>query len=497
MVIHQRKLLHGLLCLLVCCVSGLVSAAESAVTSSQVMLRQSGLATAQVQANKPLQQFKFIPLQAKVLAKLKPVKVDNNKPQGPDANASLSLDDVINDAALLENIQKKVGWDSHLIFQDKAVSNLFYYLPRELLLIRDKEGYHLSAQYNTAQEQGQASVMLTAEVTAPHQAGDIALLKALLAQALQLSSPDKVSVKAFPALNMQINLQALGAGLAIAQDRMQIVAPSHLAKPVRLILNLTQDETEAALTQIAHEGLLGSVEIPVGDQKVRTSLRVQYSDYAGNSLGGINKWLAGGSIEQIQNESAFPISIGSINAYLIKGRELELQRKELKSSSVIEPGAERSFKLPTINTLFGTGIVFVWFETEQQTECVKCLEAIRNEVTRGISASPAGSVNIEVIPAVFSEWDLYKVQLEIRSPYFTPQGKKLENRNLEFTEESGAQQLKLYFPGNKGPSPLLFRYRLSVVRNDGQQISSAEWYDSHEMGLILGSYQLSPLLSKE
>ncbi|MBN1377636.1 MAG: hypothetical protein JXA04_00210 [Gammaproteobacteria bacterium] len=493
---HQHKWLRGVFCLLLCS-PGLAAAADNATKSSQIILRQSNLAPAQMQAIKPIQQFQFKPLQAKVLAKLRPIKPDNNKPQGPDVNASLSLSDVISDTALLESIQEKVGWDSHLIFQDKAVSNLFYYIPRELLLIRDKDGYHLSAQYNAAQEQGQASVMLTAEVAAPHQTGDIALLKALLAQALQLSSADAVNVKAFPALNMQINLQALGAGLAIAQDRMQVIAPSHLAKPVRLILNLTQDETEAALTQIAHEGLLGSVEIAVGDQQVKTSLRVQYRDYAGNSLGGIDQWLAGGSVEQIQNESAFPLSISSINAYLIKGKELERQQKELKASSAIKPGAKRSFKIPTIKTLFGDGVVFAWFETEQQADCAKCLESIRDEVTRGISASPMGTVNIEVIPAVFSEWDLYTVQLEIRSPYFTPQSNKLENRSLTFTTEANKQQLQLYFPDNKGVSPLLFRYRINAVRNDGKQISSEEWHDSHEMGLILGSYQLSPMLSEE
>ncbi|MEJ2287009.1 MAG: hypothetical protein P8X85_25895, partial [Desulfobacterales bacterium] len=68
---------------------------------------------------------------------------------------------------------------------------------------------------------------------------------------------------------------------------------------------------------------------------------------------------------------------------------------------------------------------------------------------------------------------------------------------LDFTAEENRQVLPFYFPPNKGASPLLFRYRLTVVGNDGRQISSDQWHDSRETGLILGSYQLAPLMAEE
>ncbi|MEJ2659188.1 MAG: hypothetical protein P8Z73_00495 [Desulfobacteraceae bacterium] len=494
MALPLRKILEGVFCILFC-TSAVAAAADNPPSLQPMLMRPVKKAT--VARTAPVGNFQLRPLQIKALTRIKPVKPSQEKPQGPDVNASLSLADVISDDALLSDIQERVGWDSHLIFQDKAVSNLFYYLPRELLLIKNKEGYHLSAQYNAAREQGKASVMLTAEVAAPHQKGDLALLKALLAQALQLTSADVVKIKAFPALNMRINLQAMGAGLAVDAERMQVIAPSHLAKPVRLILSLTQDEAEAALTQIAHEGMLGSVEIPVGDQQVKTGLRMQYSDFAGPSLEGIDAWLTGGSVQRIENHSAFPVILSSINAYLIQGRELRRQQKLLKATSALEPGAQRSFKLPALKKLFGSGVVFAWFETEQQVDCQPCLQKIKTQVSRGISASAQKEMDIEVIPAVFSEWDIYKIHVEVRSPYFTPQGNKLDNRTLDFTAEENRQVLPFYFPPNKGASPLLFRYRLTVVGNDGRQISSDQWHDSRETGLILGSYQLAPLMAEE
>lgn len=494
MAMPFRKVLAGMLCILVCGPAAAV-AADNAPAPKPLLMRPVK-ATAVTRAA-PVGNFKLKPLQVKALARIKPVTQSKKVPQGPDLDASLSLADVISDEALLSDIQERVGWDSHLIFQDKAASHLFYYLPRELLLIRDKEGYHLSAQYNAAQEQGKASVMFTAEVAAPHQKGDLALLKNLLAQALELASADAVKIKAFPALNMRINLQAMGAGLAVDAERMQVIAPSHLAKPVRLILSLTQDEAEAAMAQITHEGLLGSVEIPVGDQQVKTGLRIQYSDFAGPSLDGIDEWLSGGKVERVENHSAFPVTIDSINAYLIKGRELQRQQKQLKTTSALEPGAQRAFKLPTLKKLFGNGVVFAWFETGQQLDCQPCLQKIKAQVSRGISASAARQMDIEVIPAVFSEWDLYNISVEVRSPYFTPEANKLENRTLVFTAEENRQHLPFYFPADKGASPLLFRYRLSVVSNDGRQSSSDQWHDSHETGLILGSYQLAPLMSEE
>lgn len=475
-------------------VTVVVAAADSPSSSPRPMLIPM---RATAVAKPAVGTFQIKPLQIKALKRIKPVKPGKEKPQGPDVNASLSLTDVISNDGLLTDIQQTVGWDSHLIFQDKAVSDLFYYLPRELLLIRDKQGYHLSAQYNAAQEQGQASVMLTAEVAAPHRGGDLALLKTLLAQALALASADAVQIKAFPALNMRVNLQAMGAGLAVDAARMQVIAPSHLAKPVRLILSLTQDEAEAALTQIAHEGLLGTVEIPVGDQLVKTAVRVQYSDTAGPVLEGIDEWLAGGTVQQVTNPSAFPVTIDSINAYLIRGQQLQRQHKQIKATSAIAPGDQRAFKLPTLTKLFGSGVVFAWFATEYQTDCESCVQKIAAQVRRGISAGAVRELEIEVIPAVFSEWDIYQIQVELRSPYFNAQGNTVENRSLIFTSEQNRQHLPLYFPANKGASPLLFRYQLTVVGNDGRQTRSDQWYDSHEMGLILGSYQLQPLMDGE
>ena len=118
------------------------------------------------------------------LHKIQPDKLV--KPEGPVIMPSLDLGDSITNSDLLDDLSQACGWNPYMIFQDKAAGHVFYYLPKEFLLLRNDNGYGLSVQYNTRAEPGQPSVMLTAQLQAPHRSGDVQLLKAIMREALDL-----------------------------------------------------------------------------------------------------------------------------------------------------------------------------------------------------------------------------------------------------------------------------------------------------------------------
>jgi len=164
------------------------------------------------------------------------------KPEGPDPQASIDLSDMIDDTDLLEDLALTCGWDPHLIFQDKKASNVFYYLPRGFLLVNNGEnGYGLNVQYNHLKDQEKPSVMLTADLAAPHHKGDIALLKRILKQAFELKTSDKLTLKSISGIGATADMQGLTAGLALPSERVSINLPSHLKKSFRLTISLNQE----------------------------------------------------------------------------------------------------------------------------------------------------------------------------------------------------------------------------------------------------------------
>lgn len=428
--------------------------------------------------------------------KLKPVIPDKEvKPQGPDPVSVIDLSDSIEDAELLADLAVASGWDPHLIFQDKAASNVFYYLPREILLHHDEQGYRLSAQYNTMAEPGQPSVMLTAELLSSQRKGDAKLLKAILREALGLKLSDSLKVKSLQGVGSVVDMQALTAGLSLSAEQVHLTAPASLKQSFRLTLALTQDEVEEVLAQIAREGLAGSLIIKVGDEDVPVPIRIQYSNFAGEMVDGFDQWLSNSPTGNLKNLTDFPLQLTSLNGYrMSKGRLVRVSKK-LKETQAIYPGSSRPLKLPPVEKVLGTGVLVAWPGTSLDTDCVACRQNIDQRVRQGVALAQGSTIKLEAIPGVFSELGIYKLLVHVRSPYFVAGGKTVKEREIELTEEANQNDdLLIYLPDNREDDALLYRYRIRVVIETGESIEETEWHDARELGQFFGSSQLEGLL---
>ena len=419
------------------------------------------------------------------------------KPEGPDPKAALDLSDIIENPGLLEDLSEACGWDGHLIFQDKAAGHVFYYLPREFLLLRNSKGYGLNAQYNYQAEPGQPSVMLTAEVAAPHRSGDVTLLKAIIREALGLKASARLELKSLMGLGAKAEMQAVAIGLSLTSERIHLSPPAHLKQPFRFSLALTQEEVEEVLAQIAREGLAGSLHVKVGEESVPVPIRIQYSRFAGDRVQGFEDWIKGKPLSKLSNVTDFPLEVESINAYRMKGNQLERVSKQIKKSRAIPPGGQRPFKLPEVRRVLGDNLLVAWLGTSLDTECTSCLQSVDRAVRKGVALAPSSQIKLEAIPAVFSELGLYKIVVRVRSPYFVAGGTEVQEREAALTQEANMNSdLSIYVPGDRGPNPLLYRYQLQVVTEAGDSIEEKEWHDARSLSEFFGTSQLEALMAE-
>jgi hypothetical protein len=417
-------------------------------------------------------------------------------PQGPDPARALDLSDIIDDPALLADLGEACGWDAHLIFQDKAAGHVFYYLPSEFLLVRNEKGYQLNVQYNQRARADEASVMLTAELAAPQREGEIPLLKAILRQALDIAPTAPLELKSINGLGASVDLSALTTGLAFGPDRLHLTPPAHLKQPFRLTLALTQAEVEEVLAQVSREGIVGNLLVKVGEASVPVPIRIAYGRFSGNRVDGFDRWTGGKPLTELVNRTDFPLQLTSINAYRLHGQTLERVSKELKGGSPIPPGAGRSFKLPPVSQVLGPNLLVSWLGTDLEADCQPCLSEVDRLVRKGVALAPGENLALEAIPSVFDDLGLYKVLVRIRSPYFVAGGREIKEKEIALTAEASQNEdLRLFVPSDRGPDPLLFRYRLTAVTEKGETLEQPDWQDATSLSLFIGSAQLEPLMS--
>ncbi len=437
------------------------------------------------------------------LVRLQPIKPSTKKPEGPDPERYISLRDILEDQLLLKDIGEIAGWDGDMLFQDKAVGDLFYYVPRAFMLKHDSNGYAFGVQYNKQKEKDQPSVTLSMELSAQGKPGDLSLLKQILHEALELKPNEKVKLQSLSGTGISVEFDSLATGLAIDKERVHITPPKNLHDNLHITFSLTQDETESVFALIAHEGMIGSLQLPIGASKggetksqVSIPFKIKYSSFSGDPIAGFEQWwLDKQAIKKLKNVSSFPASISGINGYTVENGKLQRISKSFKKDTVLKPGAAKNIKLPDAKKVLGDNILVAWLDTKLETDCEKCAKQIKAQIDRGVSDNPTTPISFEAIPAVFEDMDLYKVIIRVKSPYYSVDRNKVEEQTLQLTEDENIATLAIYYPEKKN-NPLLYRYKIKLVTNSGEEFSSKEWVDGRELTRIIGSSQLELILEQ-
>jgi hypothetical protein len=119
-------------------------------------------------------------------------------------------------------------------------------------------------------------------------------------------------------------------------------------------------------------------------------------------------------------------------------------------------------------------------------------------VRKGIGASPGERIHLEAIPSLFDEFGIYKLMVHIQSPYLTVEGNMVQQEEVSLTvDENENESLTIYIPTDRGPTPLLYKYRLEVVTETGETLMSPDWEESRKLTQFFGSRQVESIFEEE
>jgi len=139
--------------------------------------------------------------------------------------------------------------------------------------------------------------------------------------------------------------------------------------------------------------------------------------------------------------------------------------------------------------------MLAWLGTSLDSSCSNCIKTIDKEVRKGVAVAPSTHIKFEAIPDVFSDFEIYKIIVQVQSPYFNAGGGKVITREVELTEENNIHKdLLIYTPEGKGPEPLLYRYRLKLVTVEGKSFFEQNWHDSRTTSQFFGPSHLEPVM---
>ena len=484
---------------------------DSKIATSAKKATSKAASSTMVSSKQTITRLQFTPirtLQKAQLVRLQPIKPSEKKPQGPDPERYISLRDLLDETLLLKDVEQIAGWDGDMLFQDKAVGNVFYYVPRVFLLKHDENGYAFGVQYNKQVDQDKPSVTLSMELSAQGFPGDTALLKQILHEALELKSSEKVKLKSLSGSGITVDFDSLSTGLAIDKERVHITPPKNLHDNLHITFSLTQDETESVFSLIAHEGMVGSLILPISGDKANSDskgeksevsipFKIKYSKFSGDPVYGFEKWwLDKQQIGKVTNTSLYPLTLNAINGYIVKNGKLERVTKPFKKSVLLKPGASKKIKLSSAKKVLGSEILVAWLDSSLDTSCEDCIRKIKAQIDRGVSDNPTTDITFEAIPSVFEDMGLYKIIIRVKSPYYSIDRKKVEERTVQLTEEDNSSSVPIYYPEKK-KNPLLFRYQIKMITNSGEEMNHENWIDGRELTKIIGSSQLESIMEQE
>jgi hypothetical protein len=131
-------------------------------------------------------------------------------------------------------------------------------------------------------------------------------------------------------------------------------------------------------------------------------------------------------------------------------------------------------------------------------------EAATNAVLEAITGGVVGVARAEITFRTLTyaqELKVASVLVKVSSRYFDTKGTEEVVKTVELDKESSAYKVGPIFlikrqPGEAKPGDPLFRYRITVVLDDGSMKGSKEWIEGNDLTVFIGKAQLKPVVEQ-
>ncbi|PWB73316.1 MAG: hypothetical protein C3F15_09830 [Holophagae bacterium] len=405
--------------------------------------------------------------------------------QGPAAVA-LPLADLVTISQL--NRFEGVGYGdlcrlSTNVYPDvNADSGIYYYYPARWYLHFEPEegGYHLRIEYK-ASSTGANSVLLTAQLTPGYDQHDLAVLQALLDEYLRSQGNQRVRPKLLP-LPATPEARFQLASWDIEEVTVNAIEPD--TNTIHLSITADVPTKELVTSTLLHEGLPGSVTLVPDVWSDLQTLTSPVEGYAEIRLADITggptlRWpttTSGGQAELV-NEWPFDMRLSYL-VYLLRDRDggLRLRGWGL-GDRVLGPKDTARIPLSALNREFGSdsAVDARFVATLVRSEDVG--RSVIDACTGGVGALPVENLVIDIMQpeALFEQYSIYRVAVEVRSAHFDPEGRQVVTRSyvLDGAETPFTADPLYLWEDQAGGD--LYQYRVGVVTNDGVTHADESW----------------------
>ena len=383
-----------------------------------------------------------------------------------------------------------IGW-YHIVYGDQTDPEVYYYLPREYRIIRDpnpKIGYKLKFTYGYATaEQSEDSISMDIMLGVPYRERDLRLLNELAKKAIGKN----ITLKPLPMHSVSVNFEDLQEAFKVKPENISVTNPRNIRDPITLSIRLSNEEDkEMLVTSMRDIGLSGVLTINAGTGELPIPLRLSFSEFSGPA---VTEFADVASGRQFKNQGPFPITMKGVVVYTLSGQGL-LKRKRLsfRSQMMIPPGGKRNIR-NVADAFRGKNVVHAWFDYDADSSCKTCFAAIEDQVLASPGLTSKDALLIEAIPSLFSELDIFKIVVEVKSSYFEASGIDELVRTVQLKASSSEQSLVLYLDRDKAQSESKFSYRYKAKMADGGDTGFSPWKRSEEMDLTIGRRAIEDL----
>lgn len=432
----------------------------------------------------------------------------STQPTNMVANSAPPVFDVVQtEPGISVDLAEVLGMERAIFPDQNPRSGIFYYIPRLYRIAYDREiggsqGLAMRIDYSTLAEPGEtdSSVNVAMTLEAPLDGNGIAvawqLVKAYAATRTDMTFTElrPLPIASVPAFDFSGSL----AG-AVDPEKIAVIAFSDFLEGLQVSWRTDPVRAENIRRQLSDVsmGITGRALFPLPSSTVgavrEIPARVNLSDPAVFEAIEFNR--AG----EMRNVSPLPVRLKYLHALVLAADG----GPRVYSWSLGDVTVPAKSRLALDMTDFPAGIDAIadriWIDYRLDPACGDCVTKVVEDVLRGGVWPDTGTITVAALPSAFEDGTA-EIVMDVRSRFFKPTEREVTTAPpLYLRAGAPAEKIEPLFMADQvspetGETWPLFEYRLSVIREDGEQVDGEVWIPANSLRVTPGSFQLKQSL---
>ncbi|HSX85960.1 MAG TPA: hypothetical protein VLE50_11170, partial [Cellvibrio sp.] len=294
--------------------------------------------------------------------------------------------------------------------------------------------------------------------------------------------------------SVKVVLQSLTT--MIPEDNIRVInSPQTVGDEIRVQATMTESEKEDVVATIRSGGLSGDLVFATNDNSFELVVPyvVSFTDYAGEWVSDIT---AIKTTESLVNNSPYPLALTGIVAYTRQNKNIERHFIPLAEPALLAPNGKAKADKSYPDLLAGKGEVIATWAAFEKAACDTCLNNIEHAILVSPGMTSKTQLNIEAIPNIFTEFNLFKVVVEVKSSGFSTGADRMESKTFTLRGEETQISTAFYINRDAQKSDML-EYRIKPYHADGNPMTQSDWVKGDSTDITLTKRDIEPLLIKD